>query len=113
MLVTASEQGVIDIAIKHFGLDVFYSDEITETEMGYPKSDVRFFENLLKYLKVKPSELLFFEDFAKSVENAHSVGIDCVGVIHHINKDKKSILENNAKLVIKNYKDKRLKSLFN
>ena len=113
VLVTASEQGVIDIAIKHFGLDVFYSDEITETEMGYPKSDVRFFENLLKYLKVKPSELLFFEDFAKSVENAHSVGIDCVGVIHHINKDKKSILENNAKLVIKNYKDKRLKSLFN
>ena len=112
LLVTASELDVIKVAIKHFGLDSYYDDIITETQIGYPKSDIRFFKTLLIKLKVTANQLFFFEDFAKSVKNATAVGIDCVWVKHKINKHKKQEMKKHAKLIIKNFKTKKLYTIF-
>lgn len=112
LLVTASELDVIKVAINHFGLDSFYDDIVTETQIGYPKSDVRFFKTLLRKLKVSADELFFFEDFAKSVKNATEVGIDCVWVMHHLNKHHKTEMKTRTKEIIKNFKSKKLYTYF-
>ena len=107
LLVTASEYDVVAESLKNYGLDGYYGEIITETAMGYPKSDVRFFKKLLTKLNVSPDKVIFFEDFAESVENATLMGIDCVGVKHSINRKKHWKLHKFAKLVIKNYKNKK------
>ena len=112
LLVTASELDVIKVAINHFSLDSFYDDIVTETQIGYPKSDVRFFKTLLKKLKVSADELFFFEDFAKSVKNATEVGIDCVWVIHHLNKHHNAEMKTRTKEIIKHFKSKKLYTYF-
>ena len=112
LLVTASELDVIKVAIKHFGLDAFYDGIVTETEIGYPKSDVRFFKTLVKKLKVDANDLFFFEDFAKSVKNATETGIDCIWVMHKLNKHHKTEMKTRTKAVIKNFKSKKIYTYF-
>ena len=112
LLVTASELDVIKVAIKHFGLDTFYDGVVTETEIGYPKSDVRFFKTLVKKLKVDANDLFFFEDFAKSVKNATETGIDCIWVMHKLNKHHKTEMKTRTKAVIKNFKSKKIYTYF-
>ena len=45
-------------------------------EIGYDKSDVASFEYLVEDLRVKPSNIYFFDDRLTNVENARSVGIN-------------------------------------
>lgn len=110
ILATATNIDLVKKVLPHFDLDIF--DEIhTEQTLKSGKNNVKFFENLLNTLQVNPEDILFFEDSFESIQNARKFNIECCAVIHKYNKKHIDYFNKNCKLVIKNYKDKKLSNL--
>lgn len=110
IIASATQKPLLMIALKHFGLD-WANYVYSESTLGLGKNDVRFFESILKDLDVTSDKVLLFEDSLTSIKNARKNNIDCVALIHKFNRKNKKELASYSKLVIKNYKDKKLKSL--
>ena len=107
---SATEEPLLKIAIKHFGFD--FDGVFTETTIGYIKKNPKFYETLLNKLGVEPIQVFLFEDSAGSLQSATSLGIDTCAIIHKLNKKHSSELKFICKAMIKDYKDKKLKNLF-
>ncbi len=110
ILASATEEPLLKLATKHFGLE--FDAIYTETTIGYIKKNPMFFKTVLNKLEVDASKVFFFEDSAGSLQSATSLGIDTCAIIHKLNKKHKNELKFVAKAVIKNYKDKKLNNLF-
>ena len=110
ILATATNIELIKKVLPHFGLDIF--DEIySENTLKIGKNNPEFFKLLMKKLKLNSDEIFLFEDSFESIMNAKQCNIECCALIHKFNKIHYTELKNNCKLIIKNYKDKRLKKL--
>ena len=111
ILASATEKSLLEKLLKAYDLDVF--EEIyTETSIGYPKLNPKFYQTLLKKIKAKPEQVVLFEDSFVAIKSATSIGITSCALINHLNKGKKAEYQKMCKLVIKNYKSKKLDSLF-
>ena len=86
-----------------------YDENFVTLNLG--KNDVKFFESILKDLNATCDNVILFEDSLTSIKNARKNNIECVAVIHNLNRHNKKGLNENSTLVIKNYKNKKLKSL--
>lgn len=111
ILASATEEKLLRKLLKAYNLDVF-KDIFTETSVGCPKYDPKHFKTILKKLKAKPEDVMIFEDSFVSIKSATSLGIEAVALINHLNKFRKEEYKKMSRLVIKNYKDKRLENLF-
>ncbi len=110
ILATATNIELIKKILPHFALDIF--NEIhSENTLKVGKNNPEFFNTLLKQLQLTCEEVLLFEDSFEAIMNARKINIDCCALIHKFNKHHYKELVDNCKLVIKNYKDKRLKNL--
>jgi len=111
ILASATEEKLLRKLLKAYNIDVF-ENIFTESSVGCPKHNPKFFQTVLKKLKAKPEEIMLFEDSFVSIKSATSLGITACALINHLNKGKKEEFEKMCTLVLKNYKDKRLMSLF-
>lgn len=110
ILATATNIELIKQVLPHFELDIF--DEIhSENTLKVGKNSPEFFNLLMKKLKLKSDEVFLFEDSFESIMNARKYNIECCALIHKFNKAHLTELKNNCRLVIKNYKDKKLEEL--
>ena len=115
MLVLASATGesLLLPVVKHYGLDKIFDIVVTEDMIGYPKRDPMFYVKLLDKLFAKPEDVFIFEDSLYAISSAASLKIESCALINHLNKNNKPRFEELSTLIIKNYKDKRLKTLLN
>lgn len=102
VLASATEERLLKVCLKHFNIDVFETI-FTETNTGYAKHNVKFFETCLTNLKVKPEQVFFFEDSFVSIKSATKLNIDCCAVVHKYNKKHESEFKKMCKCVIKDY----------
>ena len=110
VVASATNKPLLMVALKHFGLD--WVDYVySESTLNLGKNDVRFFESILKDLNTTSDNVLLFEDSLTSIKNARKNNIECVGVIHRFNRGHKKEFASCCKLVIKNYKTKKLNNL--
>ena len=110
ILATATNIELVKKVLPHFELDIF--DEIhSENTLKVGKNNPDFFKLLLDNLKLKSEDVFLFEDSFESIMNARKYGIECCALIHNFNKKHYYELKDNCRLVIKNYKDKRLSNL--
>lgn len=111
ILVSATEKKLLKLALKHFEIDVF--DEIfTETSLDCPKRNENFYEIVLSKLKTTANNVFLFEDSFSSIKSAVHSKIETVAFLHEFNKHHKKELKQMCKLVLKNYKSKKLLSLW-
>jgi len=102
ILASATDEKLLKIALKHFEIDIF--DHIfTEYNVGYPKSDINFFYQVLEKLDTQSNKVTFFEDSFVSLKNASSIGINCYGLIHKFNKSNKKAITSICTKTLKNY----------
>lgn len=115
MLVLASATGesLLFPTVKALGLDKIFDVVFSEDMIGYPKRDPMCFVKLLDKLGAKPEEVFLFEDSLYSISSAASLKIESCALINPLNKSNKPRFKELSKLIIKNYKDKRLENLFN
>ena len=115
MLVLASATGesLLLPTVKALGLDKVFDIVLSEDMIGYPKRDPMCFVKLLDKLGAKPEDVFLFEDSLYSISSAASLKIESCALINPLNKKNKPRFEELSKLIIKNYKDKRLETLFN
>lgn len=115
MLVLASATGesLLFPTVKALGLDKIFDVVFSEDMIGYPKRDPMCFVKLLDKLGAKPEEVFLFEDSLYSISSAASLKIESCALINPLNKSNKPRFQELSKLIIKNYKDKRLENLFN
>lgn len=111
ILCSATQDRTVQIGLKRFGLDMFNSIESEQT-IGVSKRCPEFFQRLLAKLGTTVENVIFFEDSYTSVKNALKNNVDCIGVLHKFNRDHKKDFKQTCKLTIKNYKDKKLRTLF-
>ena len=111
VLASATPMNVLKVAVSHFDLEKYFEKIYTEETLNAPKREPKFYENLMSDLKISPEELFVFEDAFVSLRSAGSLGIKSCSLIHKFNKKRLKNLGENNLLIIKNYKDKRLKTL--
>lgn len=111
VLASATPMNVLNVAVKHFELEKYFEKIYTEETLKAAKREPKFYENLTNDLKILPEELFVFEDAFVSLRSAGSLGIKSCSLIHKFNKKRLKNLGENNLLIIKNYKDKRLKTL--
>lgn len=58
------------------GLGSHFDGTFFSYEVGYQKSEPQFFLEVLKMLKLEPSELVYWDDDQKNVDVAKAIGID-------------------------------------
>lgn len=110
ILASATGESLLLPVIKHLKLDMF-DLVFTEDMIGSPKRDPMFFVKLLNKIGAKPEDVFLFEDSLYSISSASSLKIESCALINPLNKANKPRFEECSKLIIKNYKDKRLKNL--
>ena len=111
ILASATGKVLLLPVLKNLGIDVFFDEVYTEDDIGYPKRDPMFYVKLLDKLQAKPSDIFLFEDSLYSITSAASLKIESCAIINSLNKINKAKYEEHSTLLIKNYKDKRLKNL--
>ena len=111
VLASATDIGVLKIALKHFEIEKYFSYIFTEDNTGYQKPQPDFFEYCMKKLETKPENIFFFEDSVSSIMSAKQNNIKVCGLIHKFNKKLMQKNSDNCELVIKNYNDRRLKEI--
>ena len=109
VLASATDIEVLNVALKHFGIDKHFSYIFTEDNTGYQKPQPQFFEYCMKKLEAKPKDIFFFEDSVSSILSARKNDIKVCGIIHHFNKKLLKKYKDSCELIIKNYADQRLK----
>lgn len=110
VIASATNENLIKLALKHFDVD-FFEEIYTEENIGYPKHDSDFFKECLKKLNTKPENVIFFEDSVTSIRSARKVDIDCCAIVHKLNKKHKNEFNKICKLLIKDFKSKKLNFL--
>ena len=58
------------------GLKDWMDGRFVSYEIGFTKKDPKFFKHIINKLKVKPNEILFFDDSESKVASAKKLGID-------------------------------------
>ena len=111
VLASATPMKVLEVAVSHFDLKKYFVKIYTEESLKAPKREPLFYENLVKDLNILTSELFVFEDAFVSLRSAGSLGIKSCSLIHKFNKNRLKELGENNLMIIKNYKDRRLKNL--
>lgn len=111
ILASATPMKVLKVAVKHFGFDKYFDHIFTEESLKAPKREPLFYINLLKKLGITSKELFVFEDSYFSLTSANALKINTCALVHKFNKKKLCFLNKHNKLVIKNYKSKKLNTL--
>ena len=111
VLASATPMSVLSVAIDHFGLRKYFKKIYTEEMFNLQKSNPKFYELLLKDLKISADEFFVFEDSCGSIDAAGSLGIKSCAFVHKFNRYRVKTLSENNLLVLKNYKTKKLKTL--
>ena len=104
VLASATDKCLIDIALKHFNLEKYFSFVVTEDMVNIPKHDVKFLESCLSMINAKPKECFMFEDSFVSLKCASKLKIETCGVLHMFNKSKLEELKIICNYLIKDYK---------
>lgn len=111
VLASATPMKVLKVAIKHFGFEKYFDYVFTEESLKAPKREPLFYINLLKELNITSKDLFVFEDSFVSLTSANTLKIKTCAISHKINRKKLCMLGKCNKLIIKNYKSKKLKQL--
>ncbi|MBQ7327703.1 MAG: HAD-IA family hydrolase [Clostridia bacterium] len=111
VLVSATSKYLLEIALKHYGLDMHFDHIYTEESLAQPKRSVQFYEECLKQLKCQASDIFLFEDSFASLTSAHSLNIESCGIVHKYNKKNADKIKSITTLTIKDYTDKKLANL--
>ena len=111
VLVSATSKYLLEIALKHYGLDMHFDFIYTEESLSQPKRSVMFYEECLKQLNCKAEDIFLFEDSFASLTSAHQLNIDACGILHKYNKNNAEKIKAITHLTVKNYTDKNLKKL--
>lgn len=73
---TATPRHLAEPALERHDLLEYFEFVTDVYEMGYPKSDARFFENVARRAGVPAGECLMFEDSLYAMRGAHDAGMD-------------------------------------
>ena len=111
VLVSATSKYLLEIALKHYGLDTHFDHIFTEESLAQPKRSVQFYEECLKQLGCKAEDIFLFEDSFSSLTSSHSLNIESCGIVHKYNKKNADKIKEITVLSIKDYTDKNLTKL--
>lgn len=103
VLVSATNNDLLEISLKLFKLDKYFSKIITEKSTGYSKHNTNYLLSCLKECNAQNDDVFFFEDSVVSLRCAKQLNIKSCGVIGKYNKDKIKEMENICEFTIKNY----------
>ena len=78
VIISTTAKEWLDFKIDTYHLNDYFSDYFTSCGMSMKKTDPKMFEQVLKTLKIKPSEMLFVDDNAHVSATAESVGIQSI-----------------------------------
>jgi len=75
-LASDNEKYRAEYLLNEVGLKSQFDDTFFSCSLGHTKSEPEFFQAVIKKLKLKPEEIVYFDDDPKNVANAKKVGID-------------------------------------
>lgn len=107
-IASATDLELLTKAIEIFDLKFLIDEIYTETTIGYSKRNIKFLEALLNKLNIDKDEMFYFEDSYASLSNAIKHDIDSTCIKTNFNKVYFNELKQKCKLVINNYKNKKL-----
>jgi HAD superfamily hydrolase (TIGR01509 family) len=75
-IATRQEKYRFDYLLNTIGLAKYFDGAFSTCDIGFDKSDPKFYEYILDQISFKPSEVLFFDDTPINIETALLVGIE-------------------------------------
>ncbi len=74
-LATDQEKYRAEYIKKDLGLEKYLDGFFFSHELGYSKSEIEFFEEILKQLNLNPDEVMFWDDENENIQIASQIGI--------------------------------------
>lgn len=107
-IATATDRFMVEAALKHNGIDGYFSHILTCTEVGFGKDSPVIFERALEKIGTSKQETLVFEDAHHAIETARSAGFKIVGVYDKSAEMKQSKIKEMSDYYLVSYKDWRV-----
>lgn len=96
ILATRNEKYRTDYIKKKYQLESLFDYIFSSCDIGFKKPDLRFYKEILKNTKLKPEEIVIFDDRTEHIENPRNMGF-----ISLLYKNKSQFKKDLAKIGIK------------
>lgn len=106
-IATATDRFMVESALKHNGIEGYFSHILTCTEVGFGKDSPIIFERALEKIGTSKEETLVFEDALHAIETTRRAGFKIVGVYDKSAEGKQSRIKELSDYYIVSYKDWR------
>lgn len=106
-IATATDRFMVESALKHNGIERYFSHILTCTEVGFGKDSPIIFERALEKIGTSKEETLVFEDALHAIETTRRAGFKIVGVYDKSAEGKQSRIKELSDYYIVSYKDWR------
>ena len=84
-ILSATDEDVLRVALKHFDIDIF-ENIFTEENINLPKHNPKFYQVCLEKFGVKNDDVVLYEDSFVALKSATSIGIECVALKNKYNQ---------------------------
>ena len=103
-IATVTDRYQIEAALKRCGLDCYFSEIFTCSEIGYGKDHPDVFEAALRFLGTKKEETLIFEDASHAVQTAKAADFLVTAVYDRYERNQET-LQKTADFFLADYLD--------
>ena len=94
---------MIRAANKRLGLEKYFEDVFSCTDLGTHKREPKIYETAAAFLQSPPAQTLVFEDIFYAAETAAGAGFRVVGIFDEDSADDRERIEKNCCLYLENY----------
>lgn len=90
---TSSDKELVEAAFQRLGLDIYFQEVLTCSEVGAGKTEPLIYQKAARILGGRPEETYVFEDALYAAQTAHNAGFRTVGIYDKYSRKDKEQLE--------------------
>ncbi len=103
-IATATDRYQVEAALKRCGMDTFFSEIFTCTEVGHGKDEPVIFQKAMEHLQTTKADTAVFEDAYHAVKTAKAAGFITLAV-YDSHENKQTEIQDISDLFLENFAD--------